>query len=519
MTWSIQLTLWGLPPLIAILLALNDASFLWPRRREPGTVALLTLTAAVGAWAALDLVADVSPSLPVKLTTTRLEYAPAVLAPVAWVWFALVHSGRKDELTRWPMVMLYVLSAATAGIALGSGESLLLIREDRLVDLDGVLGLQIRHGNAHWAALTARFAAVLGATAFLSRHLVRMGGQRAGVAFTFVAAAVALAPVAFQIVVLPGAEWADLSSAGFALGGALLVRGLMRERLLHLGPVDRDIVLKELTDPIVVMDGRGRMVDLNRAAREELGLRPYGDVPVSLGTLWAAGATSDEAPAPCVVLGAGDGEPRTYEVTITPLGDEGAPGRAALLLRDVTVRERIQRELEQAYAEVERLARTDPLTGLANRRHFMEALDLEVERSERYGRPLSVVALDMDHFKSVNDTHGHGAGDTVLQEAARALRSVCRDVDLAARLGGEELALLLPETDAAGARTVAERVRERIAAAAHRSPTARPFRVTASLGVATAKQGASGESLLQAADQALYRAKDLGRNRVVLAST
>jgi len=326
---------------------------------------------------------------------------------------------------------------------------------------------------------------------------------------------VALAPPVVQILTLPGAEWADLSSSGFALGGALLVHGLMRERLLHLGPVDRDIVLKELQDPIVVMDARGRMVDLNRAAREQLGLRPYGDVPVALGTLWAAGPTSSEAPAPCVVLADADEQHRTYEVTITPLGDEVAAGRAVLLLRDVTVRERIQRELERAYAEVERLAQTDPLTGLANRRHFMEALELEVERTDRYHRPLSLISLDMDHFKEVNDSHGHGAGDDVLREAARVLRSVCRDVDLPARLGGEELALLLPETDAVGARIVAERIRERIAAGTHTSPSGESFRVTASLGVATARQESTGEALLQAADQALYRAKDAGRNQVV----
>jgi diguanylate cyclase (GGDEF)-like protein len=216
------------------------------------------------------------------------------------------------------------------------------------------------------------------------------------------------------------------------------------------------------------------------------------------------------------MLDDGQGEKRTYEVTLTRLDEAEVRGRAALLLRDVTVKERMQRELERAYADLERLARTDPLTGLANRREFMERLEQEVERSDRYVRPLSLISLDLDHFKSVNDTHGHAAGDEVLREAARALGSVCRDVDLAARMGGEEMALLLPETDTAGARIVAERVREHIAGAAHRSPSGHAFRVTASLGVATARTGASGEALLQAADEALYRAKAAGRNQVVL---
>ncbi|HSW28499.1 MAG TPA: diguanylate cyclase [Longimicrobiales bacterium] len=516
MTWSIQLSLWGLPPLLAILLVLNDGLFLWPRRREAGTPVLLALAAAVGVWALLDLIAISSASLAVKVATTRLEYAPAALAALAWLGFALVHASRKKDLSRWPMVLLYALAAASAGIALGSDEPRLLIQDARLVDLGGVMGLEIRHGPVHWMTLGVRFTAVLGATVVLSRHLARIPGGRNGVAWAGAAGVVALAPSLVQGVAMRSAEWVDLSSAGFALGGTLLFRGLMRDRLLHLGPVDRDLVLSELQDPIVVLDGRGRMVDVNAAARKELGLTPYGDVPVIIGTLWASGAAPPGAPAPYVILEDGQGEKRTYEVTLTRLDDPEVRGRAALLLRDVTVKERMQRELERAYADLERLARTDPLTGLANRRDFMERLEQEVERSDRYVRPLSLVSLDLDHFKSVNDTHGHAAGDEVLREAARALRSVCRDVDLAARMGGEELALLLPETDAAGARIVAERVRERIAGAAHRSPSGQAFRVTASLGVATARTGASGEALLQAADEALYRAKGAGRNQVVL---
>lgn len=517
MTWSIQFSLWGLPPLFAILLALNDGAFLWPRRREPGTRVLLTLAAAVGAWAALDLVCIASASLPVKLATTQLEYAPAALAAVSWAWFALVHTGRKPDLIRWPMLLLYLAAAATAGVALSSSEPRLLIRDAGSVDLGDVLGLGMRHAPGHWVALASRFAAVLGATVVLSRHLARVPGERSGVAWAGAAAGAALAPSLVQLALRPGAEWADLSSLGYALGGALLVRGLVRERLLHLGPVDRDLVLAELQDPIVVLDGRGRMVDVNRAARAELGFKPYGDVPVVLGTLWAAGAAPVGAPAPCAVLRDTAGESRTYEVTITRLGDSEQGGRAALLLRDVTVRERTQRELARTHAELERLARTDPLTGLANRRRFMEALEQEVDRWERYGRPLSLVAMDLDHFKSVNDTHGHAAGDDVLRQAAQALHSVCRDVDLAARMGGEEFCLLLPETDTTGARIVAERVRERMAGTEHRSPAGETFRVTASLGVATAKRGASGEALLQAADEALYRAKGEGRNQVALA--
>jgi diguanylate cyclase (GGDEF)-like protein len=204
------------------------------------------------------------------------------------------------------------------------------------------------------------------------------------------------------------------------------------------------------------------------------------------------------------------------------LDEKGAPGRSALVLRDVTIRDRMERDLRStsqalldANAKLERLANTDSLTGIANRRHFLERLSAELERAARYQRPLSLVLLDLDHFKKVNDTHGHAAGDDALRKAAAVLGEVCRDVDLAARLGGEELVLLLPETDSGGAHILAERIRGKIAATVHQSPAGVRFSVTASVGVASVgKKTTTPEALLQACDEALYRAKEAGRNRV-----
>ncbi|GMV07981.1 MAG: hypothetical protein AMXMBFR53_42560 [Gemmatimonadota bacterium] len=517
MTWTLQLTLWALPPILAVLLAVRDATFLWPRRREGGTPALLTVSAAAGAWAILDLGSVVSADLGVKLLATRVEYLPAAAATAAWAWFAVAFPRRPRDLLAWPLVALYGACLAVALASLGPGTWPLLVREAHLVPVGGVAGLQVSHGPAHWIFVAVRSTAVLAATWTVSRHVVRIHGIRLRTPLAGTAGLVALVPPFVPLLLAPGAEWMDLSSTGFALSGSFLAWGLMRPQILNLGPVDREVVLRELRDPLVVMDGRGQLVDVNRTARDELGLRPYGDVPLTLGTLWARGPQPPGTPPSQVVLPE-DGEGRRiYEVTLTPLDDDGSR-RMVLLLRDVTASEHLKRELRRANAELERLALTDSLTGLANRRHFMERLEAEVERAQRYHRPLSVVLLDLDHFKKVNDTHGHAAGDEVLRGAARALRSVCRDVDIPARWGGEELALLLPETDAAGARIVAERVRERIQAQAYTGPSGGGFGVTASLGVATADEsGLSAEALLHASDKALYRAKDEGRNRVVLA--
>ena len=155
-----------------------------------------------------------------------------------------------------------------------------------------------------------------------------------------------------------------------------------------------------------------------------------------------------------------------------------------------------------------RLASTDELTGLSNYRSFHERLHAEVERATRHGRQLSLVLIDIDGFKAINDAHGHPRGDVVLAEIARRLLGEMRNTDMVARVGGEEFTLLLPETSAASAFAVAERARHAVGR--------RPFdivgKVTVSAGVSSLSDGGDAESMLRLADAALYRAKHAGRD-------
>jgi diguanylate cyclase (GGDEF)-like protein len=172
----------------------------------------------------------------------------------------------------------------------------------------------------------------------------------------------------------------------------------------------------------------------------------------------------------------------------------------------------IKLDLAQAHERLRGLASRDGLTGLNNHRTFQQGLGQALARAERRKAPLSLLLVDIDHFKPLNDTHGHPFGDTVLKAVARVIERAGRRTDLAARYGGEEFALILEDSDAKGAAGVAERVRTEIEALRFEG---KPARVTVSVGLAVHPEQASTQAeLIARADAALYTAKKRGRNQV-----
>lgn len=204
-----------------------------------------------------------------------------------------------------------------------------------------------------------------------------------------------------------------------------------------------------------------------------------------------------------------DGSLLPVSVSGSAIRDEqGAIVATRSTVFDLSERKRLEAQLEQ-------LARTDALTGLSNRRDFEDRALHELQRARRLDRPLTLLMLDVDHFKQVNDRHGHAAGDQVLQAVAKVCRTQLRDFDLLARLGGEEFAVLLPEAGLVDGLDVAERLRQAIEAAPLGEAAGQEIRCTVSIGLAVRSD--SDESvapLLVRADQALYAAKRAGRNRV-----
>jgi len=192
----------------------------------------------------------------------------------------------------------------------------------------------------------------------------------------------------------------------------------------------------------------------------------------------------------------------------------------ASLLRKLTAShamlEDANRQLRELNTDLRELASTDSLTGLFNRRYMDISLDGEVSRRNRYGSALSVLMLDIDHFKQINDSYGHQGGDDVLKTLARILESCVRGTDIPGRFGGEEFIIILPETSVKNALKLAERLRHQVEQSATRSG-AEELKITISIGLAGVGKGAkltSAEQLLSAVDEALYDAKKAGRNRI-----
>ena len=208
-----------------------------------------------------------------------------------------------------------------------------------------------------------------------------------------------------------------------------------------------------------------------------------------------------------------NGETRTIIAEAARIiGDDDQPRKVTFIV-DITQRKRLEERLKQANERLAYMASHDELTGLINRRQGLKRLEEELERCERYGGELSITMFDLDDFKAINDTYGHGVGDIVLQEVTATVNAQLRSTDLQVRLGGEEFLIIMPEVNAQAAHIAVDRIRQCVA----ESPcTEHKLTVTLSAGIACYVE-ASSTRMLDRADKAMYQAKQAGRNRVVIA--
>jgi diguanylate cyclase (GGDEF)-like protein/PAS domain S-box-containing protein len=508
----------------------------WRKRTAPGGLWLFLMMAAVTEWALADSLEASAFELADKILWSKVAYVGAHASPPFFLLFALEYTHREKWLTPRNIALLFTLPALTITFA-ATNEWHHLIWTGFSPGPLGTNSYIYYHGTWFWVAMVfINVILFLGTLILLqfalrSREIYRY--QSVGLIAGALVPWLGFAVYVLNINPFPGL---DTTAISLAFSGVILAFIILRLQFLDVIPVAREALIEKMVDGLLVLDEQNRIVDVNPAAKRLLGIesgRWIGqraeavllEQPDLFRRLDSFGNIESE-------FTLGSPETRRIDLRVSPLYNRGGKltGRL-IILQDVTSRKRAEEALLQAnqellvkLAEIERLqaklreqAIRDLLTGLFNRRYLEETLERELPRASRKGYPVNVVMIDIDHFKKLNDTYGHYAGDLMLQALGGLLSSQTRAGDIACRYGGDEFVLMMPDMALETAFQRAETLRLAFQNL-HLEHQGSVLNATFSAGIAVfPADGMTVENILHAVDQALYIAKTEGRNRTCTA--
>ncbi len=501
-----------LPSLLSSALILVLFVTIWDKRQLAVVKALYALLASIFIWVFFRFLIILQDQYAVKLFLSKLQYSGIAFTGVTWLIFTLVATKQTKYLNHKTILLFSVIPAITFLLAL-TNEYHHLIWEN--IEFSGI-AVQAEHGKWFVVHIVYSWLLIGIATVLATVQYFRYRKKRS----EFIA--IIIAPL---LVTLTNVNrimgWVDMGeldtvSIAFTFSVVMFSWVVIKNNYLYMAPVALRAMVKNMQDAIIILDDELFIVDMNPAAEKLFAVKNTDIIARHISELFADNKICRE------VI-----EHSATELTINetklqalttryPVRLSRADG-VLIVLRDITTLKNTQHMLEQAQKELlaaneelKILANTDALTGLANRRYFLEMLKLEMARVERYDSKLCVMLLDLDFFKKINDSYGHPAGDAVLKRVAAIIKNNARKNDITGRLGGEEFGLILPDTDLAGATVYAERLRNMIANNYDESD----IPVTASIGLVSVKKGMQTEDILKHADNALYQSKEAGRNRV-----
>ena len=480
----------------------------------PLSLLLVALAIYSGGYAG-ELLSD---TLKSKLVWNTIQYLGISFLPALWILFTARYVNVQRLYRKAAIATLAAISLTTLFGALTDG--LLHLRYSSVwIDSSGPIGvLAFTRGPLYWSHTAYSFAALIVGTTLLVNGLVttpryfrrQLLLMLAGTALPWVNYGFYLAGLNFHGVdTIPFSMFLSVGCFGVAI---------FRYRILDVIPVARSRVFETMADGVIVLDTYGRIADFNRSAALVLPELVRDAISSEAGKTLAGHealcmniAMNVEADFP-FTLGSGEAA-RNYVAKISFIRNHNGEtiGRI-VMFQDNT-------ETSRLLARLKELATLDSLTGISNRRNFMEQANRQIALLARGGKPMAFVLLDLDNFKRLNDAHGHLVGDEALRRVAKALSSQVRPGDTVARFGGEEFICLLSEASPDAAPIVAERMRAAIEGISIPIEGDQPVGVTASLGVECVESVTGNESidaLLAHADTALYAAKEGGRNRVAV---
>jgi diguanylate cyclase (GGDEF)-like protein/PAS domain S-box-containing protein len=504
------------------------------RRTAPGSSALRAMLLGMFIWGFSYALTWALVPLEMKVFWLKVMFAGIVMVPGLFLVFTLRITHRDNWITFRSLSLLFIEPTLVLVLVWAAPRSVFASIESLI--RDGYHIIQIERGILFWFNTAYSYILILFSFALLTisyrtansffkkQYLMILLGS--------------IVPVAFSLYTQSGGNSSsdlDRAPLAFGISGIVYVYAIYRHRFMDLVPIARSRLIEKMSDGVLVLDLQGRIVDINPAMRNFLEEDPSSFIGRNIsetlqiwnentGHLLTGLETRTELRLPH--------RPSRYlDLRVTPLydDDQNLSGRL-IIFRDVTDRKEVEKDLRYAMDRMqtqlieinllqEQLrdqAIRDPLTNLFNRRYLEETLERELARASRELYPLCIVMMDIDHFKNVNDTYGHEAGDIVLKTLADTVTTQSRQGDFVCRFGGEELVLVMPNI---GIEVAKERVNSlhRFIASQYISFGRFNINITLSMGVALyPKHGDTRELLLRAADRALYTAKNAGRNRVIV---
>jgi diguanylate cyclase (GGDEF)-like protein/PAS domain S-box-containing protein len=489
--------------------------YAWTQRGMPGAVPFMLLMFDASLWAIANALEMAGVTLSEKLAWANLQYLCYSTIPVLWLALALQFTGRQRWLTERLIFGLLIIPLIT-NILVWTDVLHGLVRYGFQLDTAGPFPV-IAKSYGPWAYIHSGYSYLLmgAALVLLASALGSPSPYYRGQALTLVMGL--LIPAFWNFLYFTGlspVKRHDLSPAIISFAGLFGVWGLFRFRLFDIVPVAHDAVLNSIGDGVIVINARGQVNAINPAAQALLdwpAASVIGKQSLEVFIKWpkVISLLRERSPEKVEFVVQWETPQQFYELSLSPLLDRySRPIGQLLIFHDISDRKRDEAVLRS-------LSQTDALTGLANRRRFFDRLEREILRARRYKTPLSVIMIDVNGLKSINDRFGHQAGDTALRLIAEHIQPT-RQSDVVARVGGDEFALLLPSTDLSGAGRLAWRLHEAVSASHLDNGT----QLSMSLGVASLEpdDDEAGELLLARADGAMYRAKASNLGCVVAGS-
>jgi diguanylate cyclase (GGDEF)-like protein/PAS domain S-box-containing protein len=507
MSWQFTPFSWLLfaSALISILLGVHA----YKRRKLPAASPFAVVMGIQASWAVLYVLELSNPTLESKLVYAQLQYLCYVSLPLVLLVMAVKFTNPAASISPSQILLLAVIPALTLLLLATNRYHGLVWQDIHLASGAGFTYIGKTYGPWFWIHTTYSYLLVALALARFLESFFGSPPQYRGQPLTLILGlAMPFGGNMIYVFGLNPTHSIDPTPLLFTLSGLVMLLGVFRYRLFEVVPIPREDVIKSMSEGLLVMDRQKRLVDINPAAMKILGLqgnsllnhpveqvlRPWPDL-TQLSQL-------DSLDKIEFVQQRGK-EKQYFDVRKTPLtGWRGARVGSLLIFHNIT-------ELKHVQAELLQLSLTDPLTGLANRRKLLEIMQAEITQATRYELPLSLIMLDLDNLKGINDTFGHAAGDEALRIVAQVLKLTSRQADLPARLGGDEFVLLLPHTPLTGAKQLSQTLKEAITSL----KISQGMSIGVSLGTACfdPERDRQGEDLIARADQALYRAKGTGR--------